>query len=172
MVTYRCMLPPKTGGREKENTNTTLSGLRVVRFICFALFFVLFYVLCFVHPCPNVRTHCRIFMTGGHFSRDNECVLGRRGRLITTHTQTGEVGTFASFGVECGVTWGRLRQLSRRFGDGHLAAAAFPHSVTSTALRLLPHYLLHAARAEGAEARPCCLCAGESRLCTYFVAWT
>ena len=47
MVTYRCMLPPKTGGREKENTNTTLSGLRVVRFICF-FFLVLFYVLCFV----------------------------------------------------------------------------------------------------------------------------
>ena len=39
MVTYRCMLPPKTGGREKQNTNNTLSGLRVVRlkrfFLCF-----------------------------------------------------------------------------------------------------------------------------------------
>ena len=50
MVTYRCMLPPKTGGREKDNTNTTLSGLRVVRFICFVFCFVLFYVLCFVQP--------------------------------------------------------------------------------------------------------------------------
>ena len=47
MVTYRCMLPPKTGGREKENTNTTLSGLRVVRFICFfVLFCFMFCVLC------------------------------------------------------------------------------------------------------------------------------
>ena len=45
---YRTHVTSKNrGGREKENTNTTLSGLRVVRFI---YFFVLFYVLCFVHP--------------------------------------------------------------------------------------------------------------------------
>ena len=44
---YRTHVTAKNrGGREKENTNTTLSGLRVVRFICF---FVLFcFVLCFV----------------------------------------------------------------------------------------------------------------------------
>ena len=48
---YRTHVTAKNrGGREKENTNTTLSGLRVVRFICFVFCFVLFYVLCFVHP--------------------------------------------------------------------------------------------------------------------------
>ena len=52
---YRTHVTAKNrGGREKENTNTTLSGLRVVRFICFVFFVVLFYVLCFVHPCRGV----------------------------------------------------------------------------------------------------------------------
>jgi len=36
---YRTHVTAKNrGGREKENTNTTLSGLRVVRFICFVFF--------------------------------------------------------------------------------------------------------------------------------------
>ena len=41
---YRTHVTAKNrGGREKENTNTTLSGLRVVRFI-----FIFCFVLCFV----------------------------------------------------------------------------------------------------------------------------
>ena len=46
---YRTHVTAKNrGGREKENTNTTLSGLRVVRFICFVffLFCFMFCVLC------------------------------------------------------------------------------------------------------------------------------
>ena len=45
---YRTHVTAKNrGGREKENTNTTLSGLRVVRFICFVFFcFVLCFVFC------------------------------------------------------------------------------------------------------------------------------
>ena len=57
MVTYRCMLPPKTGGREKENTKYNTFRAPCSTFYLFFCF-VLFYVLCFVQPWLGFLPSC------------------------------------------------------------------------------------------------------------------
>ena len=59
MVTYRCMLPPKTGGREKENTKyNTFRAPCSTFYLFFVLFCFMFCVLCNPGCCDRAAACC------------------------------------------------------------------------------------------------------------------